>query len=201
MRAVNLLPKDLPRTRTARPSAPVIIAAAAPVLAACAVFVGYSYEHSPLAKKERRLDAVKAQVAALPPRPVAASTAGQGLIADRIARRSALDSVLDDRVSMDGSLSDLARILPSDVWLTSLSLLSPTPADATAASASSGLSMSGYTSSQVGVARLMTRLELLPMFTNVALASTTASQIGMKNVVQFSVTATLSPATTTGEGT
>jgi Tfp pilus assembly protein PilN len=179
----------------------VIIAAAAPVLAACAVFVGYSHEHSPLAAKEQRLHSVTAEVAALPPRPVAASTAGQGLIAERIARRSALDSVLDDRVSMDGSLTDLARILPADVWLTTLSLMSPTPADATAPSTATGVSMTGYTYSQVGVAKLMTRLELLPSFTNVALTNTTSSQIGTKNVVGFSLTATLLPAPTAAEGT
>ena len=45
------------------------------------------------------------------------------------ARRSSLDSALADRFALYPTLAAIARVLPSDVWLTSLNLTSPTPAD------------------------------------------------------------------------
>ena len=54
-------------------------------------------------------------------------------------------------------------------------------------------SIGGYTYSEDSVARLLTRLQLLPMLSGVTLGTTTSSSVGNKPVVQFLVTATVTP--------
>ena len=49
--------------------------------------------------------------------------------------------------------------------------------------------MTGYTYSQEGVARLLTRLDLVPHLTNVQLQTSAASTIGTRQVVSFTIAA------------
>jgi Tfp pilus assembly protein PilN len=50
------------------------------------------------------------------------------LVGQLSQRQAALEDALSKEVSWDATLDDLARVLPKDVWLTSLSAQSPTPA-------------------------------------------------------------------------
>ena len=203
MRAVNLLPRDAARAKRGAPGVPVLLAAAAPLAVLALIFLAYTVEHSPVHGKEAQLKRVQAQVAALPPSALPKAQNRNAIALERIARRSALDAVLINRVPWDLTMVSLARVLPQDVWLTSLGLTSPTPADQSAPTTTSNgtaFSINGYTYSEDSVARLLTRLQLLPMLSNVTLGTTTAQTVGQKPVVQFTVTAVIAPSTA-GEGT
>ena len=215
MRPVNLMTKDAASSRSLPPVG-TILAGAAPIVAIGVVAVGYSLTHGTVKKDQDRLAAVQAQVAAL---PVAHSTtsAFAALSVESNSRRSSLDSALADRFQVDSALAAIARVLPSDAWLTSLNLTSPTPADvpvappvvATAGSTTTtttttattattpaptinvnAFTINGFTYSLASVARLMTQLSLLPMLSHVTLTSTSTSTSG---VVPTASTATLSP--------
>ena len=149
------------------------------------------------AKSQDELASIRAQVAAAQP-VTRATTLPElaALVTATDARRASLDGALANRFALYPTLVALARILPSDVWLTSLNLASPTPADkplpAPAATTTTtttttttaqpvaptvnlnALTIGGFTYSQRSVARLLTQLALLPMLSNVALTSSTA---------------------------
>jgi Tfp pilus assembly protein PilN len=198
MRPVNLMNKQQAQKRSLPPVA-VMVAALAPVAAIAIVFAAYSYEHGKVQKGQNRLAAVQAEIAAIPP-PHAQSTSILASIAtDRNARQSSLDAALADRFDLDGALIAIARVLPSDVWLTSLSLDSPTPADTppptpttttgstttstttTTATTTAptvnvnAFTISGYTYSQASVANLLTQLSLLPQLSDVTLSSSASN--------------------------
>jgi Tfp pilus assembly protein PilN len=115
---------------------------------------------------------------------------------------------LSNRIAWDLVLGHFAIILPDDVWLTSLNAAKPlstipltstsTTGAAVVASAGcggSGLCINGYTYSQPSVARLLSRLAVVPAFTNVALSSSVETKLGPRKVYSFSIHADL-----TGQG-
>jgi hypothetical protein len=113
-------------------------------------------------------------------------------------------------VAWDRALGDVARVLPATVWLTDMTVNSPTPADALLpatpapatssgpAAGNSGFEINGYTYTMDDVALLLQRLQLLPTLSGVTLGSTSISMIGLKKVVQFSITASMVVPATTG---
>jgi hypothetical protein len=115
--------------RRSRPSPLVVGAALAPIAAIGIVAAGYSHEHGGAQKAQTRLAAVQAEVAALPAAHVQSVPALAALGAERNARLASLDGALVNRFELYPALVAIARVLPSDVWLTSLNLTSPTPAD------------------------------------------------------------------------
>jgi Tfp pilus assembly protein PilN len=162
---------------------------------------GFVVEHGKVSKREDQLTTLKAQLAAIPPPKAPPVTVRPELTAEQDARRTALDEALGQRVSWDTVLRELSLVLPEDVWLRSLSAKS---AAATAASTDqptsatpTGLLMSGYTYSQEGVARLLTRLALVPHLANVQLQSSSSSTLGSRSIVGFTVGADV---TATGGG-
>ncbi len=195
MRAVNLLPKDAGVSPRRRSAAPLVLAATAPLLAGSLVFVGWSVEQRAVTEKRTDLGTLRALTARAKPSSAAATRLAALLAADSAARRSALDSALADQANWDTTLRDLARVLPSNVWLTQLSAASPAPADpSTTSSAASSFSIQGYTYSQAAVAHLLERLSLLPTLSNVTLGSSIATTSGKKALVEFQVTATVAPS-------
>ncbi len=204
MRAVNLLPSNESATRRRMPNPWVWVAALAPILAFGLIYYGYSSAHSSVQKKQSELTAANAHLAAMG----AAAARGQaesGLLGQLSQRQAALLDALGKEMPWDVTLNDLARVMPKDVWLTSLSVQSPTPADvaavapivATTTTASTTTSttettttaatpvaptpapvaftISGYAGSQGSVAELLARLQLMPMLNNVTLGSTTSA--------------------------
>jgi Tfp pilus assembly protein PilN len=195
MRAVNLLPKDAGVSPRRRSAAPILLAATAPFLAGSLVFVGWSIEHRAVAQKRSDLGTVRALTKQTKPTSAAVVRIDALLVSEGLARRTALDSALVDQSNWYSMLRDLARVLPSNVWLTQLNAASPTQADpSTTAAASSSFSIQGYTYSQESVAHLLERLQLLPTLTDVTLGSSTAAASGTKLLVQFQVTATVAPS-------
>jgi Tfp pilus assembly protein PilN len=196
MRPANLLPPDLAREGGAHlPGGAAMIAVGAGAAVGILLTGGFIVEHGKVSKRENELATLQAQLAAIPapkPSPVRVSPA---LSAERDARQAALDQALAQRVSWDTVLRELALVLPEDVWLRSLSATSgvAAPTDPAASTAPTGLTMSGYTYSQEGVARLLTRLALVPHLTNVSLQSSSASTIGARSIVGFTVGADIAP--------
>jgi Tfp pilus assembly protein PilN len=134
---------------------------------------------------------------ALPNAPTATETM---LVGQQKQRFDALASALSRRVAWDRVLRELAIVLPDDVWLTSLNAKSPaSPASAAPATptapgaAPTGFVINGYTYSQNGVARLLSRLSVLPDLHNVQLQTSSLSKVGAQQIVQFTILADVVP--------
>src|SRR5437764_2712423 len=174
MRAVNLLPRDERTKRTTAEQAPIFVGLGLLLVVTvvlCVMFLGAS---ASVKDKQNALGDAKAQLAQLPPLPKAQTAIEAGLAGEQKARVSAVTSALSRRVSWDRVLREFATVLPDDVWLTSLSAHAPSsPASAAPAApvapgtVPDGFVISGYTYSQDGVARLLSRLNVPPDLTNV----------------------------------
>jgi Tfp pilus assembly protein PilN len=92
--------------------------------------------------------------------------------------------VLGQRIAWDRILRDFSQALPPDVWISSLNMAAPT------AGATNGFSITATTYSYNSVARMLSRMALVPDLTGVTLQSTTRSG----RLVQFSLSATIKGA-------
>ena len=200
MRAVNLLPRDDKRKKTRREQVPGIVGASLfgfVTLVLCAMFLMAS---SNVSSKQAELENVKQQLDLMPPPPEPKSPVEAGLVNEQKARVAAVSSALSRRVSWDRVLREIALVLPGDVWLTSLSAKSPSsPASAAPAppaapgAAPTGFTINGYTYSHDSVARLLSRLTVLPDLQNVQLQKSSVSKIGTQEIVQFTILADVRP--------
>jgi Tfp pilus assembly protein PilN len=205
MRAVNLLPADHRQKKQRNVGAGLakhVVALGGAVAAVAVVAIIGLMWHSASAsvkKNQAELDAVHARIAAVG-HPQSMSTTVQ-------QRLSQLSSSESSRVAWDGFMTNLARVLPEDVWLTTLSVAptAPTPAATAPTTTTSGstppaptptptttgptgFTIGGYTYSQASVARLMRRLNLLPWLDDVSLQSSTLTTVGTHSVFQFTIT-------------
>jgi len=209
VRAVNLLPKDLaPERAPFKEALPMVGAATVPLIAASLVFIGYSNARADATAKLGHVSALQLEVERAKPVAATKTVDTSALVSSRAARRTALEAALAKELPWDRTLADVARVLPTSVWLTDLTAVSPTPADSLVAapapvpttgptSGASGFSIDGYTLTMDDVALLLQRLQLLPTLSNVTLNSTSQTVIGVKPVVQFSITASIvAPVTT-----
>jgi Tfp pilus assembly protein PilN len=215
MRAVNLLPKELVAERRALPGfVGVAGAAAVPLIAVVLVVIGYSRAHSTVKAEQAQLAAAQAAATAAASRAAASAASASvppaeaALAAVRTQRLSALRAVLGKEMPWDVTLGQLARVLPTGVWLSDLTASSPvSEGSATTTTSSSStppsgggttFTIDGYGHSEADVAQLLQRLQLLPVLTNVSLATASQTTIGKTSVVQFQITATVqSPSTGT----
>ena len=200
MRAVNLLPRDDRAKRTPAENAPILVGLGLLLLVSVALSVMFLSASSSVTDKRHALGDAKARLAVLPPLPRPQTAVEAGLAGEQKARVSAVTAALSRRVSWDRVLREFATVLPSDVWLTSLkaqapsSPASPAPAaPAAPGTAPTGFVINGYTYSQDGVARLLSRLAVLPDLHNVQLQTSSLSKVGTQWVVQFTILADVSP--------
>jgi Tfp pilus assembly protein PilN len=152
-----------------------------------------------IASQQRKLDDLNRQFQALPPPPPGPTAAQQQLAGEQSARVSALTTALSSRVSWDRVFREFSLILPEDVWLTSLSAKSPISPSTNASSTGgstvpSMFTIQGRTYSHDGVARLLSRLQVVPDLTNVQLISSTRSKVGNQPVVEFTIAADIAAA-------
>ncbi|HLY93786.1 MAG TPA: PilN domain-containing protein [Gaiellaceae bacterium] len=183
MRAVNLLPRDIKRANGGVENLPALVAACAGVLVVALLAGMYLLENSKVASAQRGLDAAKTELAATPlppaapkalPLPPAVAAVQQPLLA-------AVSSALSQRIAWDRILREFSLVLPNDVWLSSLTLTTPPPGPLS----TTGVALVGTTYSYDSVARLLSRLSLVPDLGQVTLAST--SRTG--RLIQFTVNA------------
>jgi Tfp pilus assembly protein PilN len=200
MRAVNLLPKDQAQKGGALPNTPVLVGVCSAVLVSAILGATFMMQSAKVTKEQRTLDALQARVDALPPAPAGPSAGTTQLASEHGARVTALSAALSNRVAWDRVFREFSLVLPDDVWLTSLTAQSPvSPAAATTAPAPTtgqptGFVIQGHTYSHDGVARLLSRLQLIPDLQNVTLVSSTLGEAEGQSVVQFSIAATIRTA-------
>jgi Tfp pilus assembly protein PilN len=193
MRAVNLLPQDRGQRTIKKESLPLLIGACSGVLVAAVLGAMFMMGSGKVAAQQRKLDDLNRTYQALPPPPAGPSPAQQQLAGEQSARVSALSTALTSRVAWDRVFREFSLVLPSDVWLTTLTAKSPisplTNASTSAGGAPSQFTIQGRTYSHDGVARLLSRLQVVPDLTNVQLVSSTLSKVGGQDVVDFSIAA------------
>jgi len=202
MRAVNLLPKDGPR----RTGPPISTAVAGTVigglvLVSLMVSVLLLSAHGKVKSRELELSQKQAELAAIPVPAQNRLQQQDALVADKAARVTALNSALSKRIAWDRLLREFALVLPDDVWLQSLSAQAPSSATATAAPTGSstsstptiggqlGFSIEGYTYSHDAVARLLTRLAVVPDLQQVQLVSSEQAELGNRTIIHFKILA------------
>jgi Tfp pilus assembly protein PilN len=197
VQAVNLLPRDEPKKGERRAAVPVLIGLATVLVVLVVVGGGYFLESAKVAQKQTDVDAARAELALVPPPPKPdpvvlrlATQEGQRVVA--------VQGALNGRIAWDRLLREISRVLPADVWLSSLGLQAPTSAVSPAAgvpptaapdAGATTFTMDGNAYSHKGVARLLTRLALVPDLENITLKSSTRVVIGKKRAVQFSIAA------------
>jgi Tfp pilus assembly protein PilN len=218
MRAVNLLPADR-RDSKRRPGQtssrkPVLAACGA---VGVLVAGGLSYmvwsSNSTVDSKTKQLSALQQQLASLPT-PTASTTA-----TGNATHLAAVTGLAGNRLAWDQFLNTLSRVIPEDVWLQNLqaqtggaaaalqaaqAVVATTAPTTTAAAGSAAatpppttptgsntFTIQGYTYSQPSVARLMRRLAVVPWLSGVSLVSSSTSQIGNDQVVQFNIKASV----------
>jgi Tfp pilus assembly protein PilN len=215
MRAVNLLPKDSEQRKSFRSEDPaVVIGSALGVIVLIALAAGFLNVHSKVNAEQKKLTAARTELAQLalqkhdepkPSTPIAQKpiVPVPAVTSEEQPRLAAITSALSTRIAWDRILREFSLVLPSDVTLKSLALsapASPSPTGTPAATGSSqGLTIDGTTYSHDAVARLLSRLMLIPDLTNVTLTGSNAADTGQ---VEFNITASVkgapaAPAATT----
>src|SRR5437588_5130550 len=201
MRAVNLLPRDHKQSAVGRPSVPVLVGICAGVLVTAVVGADFMMQSGKVTKEQQQLDALQAKVHALPPAPSGPTGAQTELAGEHSARVGALSSALANRVAWDRVFREFSLVLPDDVWLTTLTAHAPVSPGAaatgvtpTAGSAPTEFVISGNTYSHDGVARLLSRLQVIPDLQNVTLVSSTLTNVGGQDVVAFQIIADIRTA-------
>ncbi len=197
MKAVNLLPPDHKAIRqaglgTSLHKHSVAVGGTAAALAIAALLgAAYHSASNDSSSQQGRLDAVNAQIASVSHPLNAASQS----VRDRIEQVTSADAA---RMSWDGFMTNFSRVLPEDVWLSTLqvqetppaapgSTTTPTPAAPTPGVLPTGFTITGFTYSQASVARLMRRLSLLPWLSDVSLTNSNVTTVGTHSVYQFTI--------------
>lgn len=180
MRAINLLPGEERGPRLEGVRTPLLVLAGSVALAtAAAVFLALGASGT-ASDRRSELAAVQASLATLPKAPRSAVPQGV-LVQERSNRTVALAAALGTRAPLDRVLRQVALVLPSDVWLTGMRVVSPVASAATAAPAAppapggaappEGLTIEGAAHSYAGVARALSRLALVPVLEDVRLTT------------------------------
>ena len=204
MRAVNLLPREeQPRSFAAMRG--VAFGAAGGValvsVALTALMIGAG---GAIQQQNADRDSLNAQLAALPHAAddQQESDTNAALASEKNLRITALSGALSTRVAWDRVLSQISQVLPEDVWLTSLTSASGQTADASTTTGAVGpagasVTLIGSTYSQRGVARFLARLGVIPALTSVQLLSSASLDLKPRDLVQFTIQATVkSPGAT-----
>jgi Tfp pilus assembly protein PilN len=197
MRAFNLLPKEDVRTeKESKPSAiPHVIVALAGVLVFAALAAFYLSSSAGVTSKTGELDDLRGELASLqvPEQQPQQPGESPNIDSERTARTAALSTALADRLAWDRVLRELALVLPADVTLVTLDGTAPSPGSAGAATSAavSSFRVTGTSVSQASVARLLSRLQVIPELQSVQLEFATASEDQSKPGVNFAITASV----------
>ncbi|HJX49016.1 MAG TPA: PilN domain-containing protein [Gaiellaceae bacterium] len=204
MRAVNLLPSGSESRKSFRKEDPaVVVGSALGVVVLFALVVGFMVVHSKVNAEQKKLTTAQTELAklSLVKKPVVVTKpvvqkpiiAPPAVTSEEQPRLAAITTAMSTRIAWDRILREFSLVLPSDVTLKGLTLTAPAApvaqmAGSPAAPAAQGLNITGTAFSHDGVARLLSRLMLIPDLADVTLSSSTASQGGTPGV-QFSISA------------
>jgi Tfp pilus assembly protein PilN len=194
MRAVNLLPREQAhKPAVKKEQIPFVVGGCVGLLVTALVASQYLSQSGKVAAERQNLGDLQAQLAALPAPPPGPTPEQTKLAGEQKTRLAALQSALETRVAWDRVLREFSLVLPEDVWLTQLSLRSPVSPTTNLApestSGPTGFTIDGSTYSHDAVARLLSRLAVVPDLTNVQLVSSNISDIDGQKTVKFSIAA------------
>jgi len=201
MRAINLLPRD--EKRRAGPALPTPVAVTALVsltvvtVLLCGLFLS---AHGNVSARQLELTQKDAELAAIPVPAQSQLQQQDALVADKQARVGALNTALSRRIAWDRILREFALVLPDDVWLLSMSANAPTLAtvapNTTSASSTApalggqlGFNIEGHTYSHDAVARLLSRLSVIPDLERVQLVTSEETVLGSRTAIHFKIAA------------
>ena len=193
MRAVNLLPRDEKRQRR-QPGAVLLTAVLGGVLVVALLAGGFLMSSSSVSDNQAEVDALRAELAAIPPAPQAPVDSA-GLETQKSERVTLLGKALAARVAWDRVLREVSLVLPDDIWLESLTAnaadpnFTPTPGNTEPPKG--GFTITGYSYSHDGVARLLARLSVLPELERPALGSSVVDKSKTRDIVKFTINANL----------
>lgn len=211
MRAINLLPKDAAARKSFRDEDPaVVIGSAVGAVVILALGAGFLNVHSKVASEQTKLDAARTQLAGMSNRQIATPKAPKPVKQQTIVpvpavtqeeqpRLDALTSAMGQRISWDRILREFSQVLPADVSITTLGLAAPAAATAAVAAptgGASGFTISGTAYSHDGVARFLSRLDLIPDLDGVTLSSSTGSEGKVEFQITASIKGAVAPVTT-----
>jgi Tfp pilus assembly protein PilN len=186
MRAVNLLPRESRSSRSVTAqNLPAVVGGGLGFIVVAALAAGYLSASSKVGAAQHDLTAAQAQLAStpVPPAPTApVNTTPTAALAEQAPRLQAVSSALSQRIAWDRVLREFSFVLPTDVWLQSVSLTAPVGGVST-----NGFSINGSTSSYESVARLLSRMYLVPDLSDVALTSIS----GSGKLVAFTIAASV----------
>lgn len=219
MRAVNLLPKELQTRKSIREEDPaVVVGSALGVVVMIALGLGFYVEHSAAGKQQARLNTARLELAQLsikqhheqpkhtkPAVPITPLVPPPSVTGQEAVWLSAVATNLSQRIAWDRVLRDVSLVMPDDVTLTSLTMNAPVAAAVIpgvvstppASGSTQGFSVAGDAFSYDSVARLLSRLSLVPDLTDVTLTSTgtgSSGSAGSGSGVQFNISANVKGA-------
>ena len=183
MRAVNLIPRENARSSRGAPQPAVLAAAITGVVAVAIVGGGNLVQTARVSSAQKTLNTAKIQLAAtpLPPATPKVTPPPPAVAQQMQPRTQAVSDALSSRIAWDRILREFSLILPTDIQLNALSMTQPLPG----ATTPTGLQLSGFTYSYAGVARLLSRMALIPDLTGVTLTNTSVNA----HIVSFSIAA------------
>jgi Tfp pilus assembly protein PilN len=197
VQAINLLPRDDAR-RGRQTQWIVLIPVVAAVLLTAGLSATFLSASGKVKDREAELATLKEELAAIPTPDSSKVQSQNALASDQKVRAGALGSALSRRVAWDRIFRELSLVLPDDVWLATLSAKAPVsssvaagpsaPAAGTSVAATQ-FTLDGYTYSHAAVARLLSRLGVVPDLVNVQLQQSILTTVGSENVVHFTIAA------------
>jgi hypothetical protein len=198
MRAVNLLPKDDIRVVTKTQKIAVGVGTGGAVIMTALLAMMFLSASSKVHDSQLTLDDLHAQLAVIPPPPPGPTAGETALASQEKPRADAVSAALQRRVAWDRVMRELSLVLPEDVWLSKLSAKSPVSPSMTATGSAPAVggpptqvTIDGYTYSHDAVARLLSRLAVVPDLQNVALQHSSLVKVENQSVVQFTIAADL----------
>ena len=190
MRAVNLLPRESRSSRSVTAqNLPAVVGGGLGFLVVAALAAGYLSASSKVGAAQTELTAAQAQLAATPvppaPKTQVNATPTEAL-SQQAPRLQAVSSALSQRIAWDRVLREFSFVLPTDVWLQSVQMSAPAAGSAAGGTtAANGFSVTGTTSSYESVARLLSRMYLVPDLEQVTLSQVSGSD----KLISFSISA------------
>jgi Tfp pilus assembly protein PilN len=207
MRAVNLLPKEFAARKSLREEDPaVVVGSALAVVVLIALGASFLVAQSKANTQQKRLTAARLELgkfsqknnseppAKTPAVPITPIVPPPSIVGQEAVWLSSVTSTLSQRIAWDRVLREVSLVMPDDVTLTSLTMTAPATPGAIPtgpAGAAQGFVIAGSAFSYPSVARLLSRLGLVPDLSNVTLTSTSAS---LKKGVEFAITAAIKGA-------
>jgi Tfp pilus assembly protein PilN len=215
MRAVNLLPIDQRSGgKSIRQEDPaVVVGSALAAVVMIALVASFLTAHGKANTQQKKLTEDRIVLAQLserrkreeaklkPVKPTAPATPiipPPAITGQEAAWLSSVSQVLDQRIAWDRVLREVSLVMPTDVTLSALTMSAPTAAGAAATAGSApsqGFVITGSAYSYDSVARLLSRLALVPDLDNVTLSNSSAgSTTTGSTAVQFNISATIKGA-------